>query len=161
MMRYPTILALFAALAAAVPAQAAVTRAAGHDDGPRAGWLDRYQESRQGPEQTERFAENYKIPADGSLDLNQVSGNVRITVGKTNEIRVEAIKRVRHRDADEAKRILAALRDRSEPDRRPRRNPDRLPAHERPQYLGERRLHDHGAGRQPPCRSRPSPATSR
>lgn len=110
MMRYPNVLVLLAALAAAVPAGAAVTRAAGHDETPRAGWLDRYQEARQGPEQTERFAETYKIPADGSLDLSQVSGDVRITVGRPNEIRVEAIKRVRFRDVDEAKRMLAALR---------------------------------------------------
>lgn len=110
MMRYPNLLVLFAALATAVPAAAAVTRTAGHDDTPRAGWLDRYQESRQGPEQTERFTETYKIPADGSLDLNQISGDVRVTVGKTNEIHVEAIKRVRHRDADEARRILSQLR---------------------------------------------------
>ena len=109
-MRYRTTLVLLAALAAATPAAAAVTRAAGHDETPRAEWLDRYQDSRQGPEQTERFAETYKIPADGSLDVSQIAGDVRITVGRTNEIRVEAIKRVRHRDADEAKRMLSQLR---------------------------------------------------
>jgi DUF4097 and DUF4098 domain-containing protein YvlB len=109
-MRYRITPILFAALATAVPADAAVTRSAGHDDNPRAGWLDRYQESRQGPEQTERFAETYKIPADGSLDLSQVSGDVRITTGSANEIRVEAIKRVRLRDTDEAKRMLSQLR---------------------------------------------------
>jgi DUF4097 and DUF4098 domain-containing protein YvlB len=109
-MRYRSTLILFAALAAAVPARAAVTRSAGSEDNPRAGWLDRYQESRQGPEQTERFAETYKVPADGSLDVSQVSGDVRITVGRANEIRVEAIKRVRFRDTDEAKRMLSQLR---------------------------------------------------
>jgi DUF4097 and DUF4098 domain-containing protein YvlB len=109
-MRYRSTLILFAALASAVPARAAVTRSAGHEDNPRAGWLDRYQESRQGPEQTERFAETYKIPAEGSLDVSQVSGDVRVTVGRTNEIRVEATKRVRFRDTEEAKRMLSQLR---------------------------------------------------
>jgi len=109
-MRLLTTVTFLSALTAAGPAGAAVTRSAGHDDSPRAGWLDRYQESRQGPEQTERFAETYKIPADGSLDLSQVSGDVRITTGRTNEIRVEAVKRVRFRDPDEAKRMLSELR---------------------------------------------------
>lgn len=92
------------------PAAAAVTKSAGMDENPRVAWLDRFQESRQGPEQTERFAETYKVGADGSLDLTHIAGDVRVITGRTNEIRVEAIKRVRHRDPEEAKRLLALLR---------------------------------------------------
>ena len=35
---------------------------------------------------------------------------MRVSAGKGNEIHVEAIKRVRHRDADEGRRLLNALR---------------------------------------------------
>ena len=38
------------------------------------------------------------------------SGDIRVTGGSGSEITIEATKRVRHRDADEAKRLLAALR---------------------------------------------------
>ena len=99
-----------AALALAKPATAAVTRAAGDSEHPRAPWLERYQESRQGPEQTERFNETFKVPGDGALDLTHIAGDVRVSPGRNGEIRVEAIKRVRHRDADEARRLLGLLR---------------------------------------------------
>jgi DUF4097 and DUF4098 domain-containing protein YvlB len=98
------------ALAWSVPAAAAVTRAAAFDENPRAGWLERYQESRQGPEQTEKFSEVYKVAGDGALDLQNIAGDVRVTTGRGNEIRVEATKHVRHRDPAEAKRYLSLLR---------------------------------------------------
>ncbi len=100
-----------ALLAGAVPAAAAVTlRGTVLDDNPRATWLDRYQDSRQGPEQIDKVTQTFKVGADGSLDLSGISGDVRVTGGSGNEIRVEATKRVRHRDADEAKRLLSELR---------------------------------------------------
>jgi hypothetical protein len=100
-----------ALLAGAVPATAAVTaRGVGPDDNPRASWLDRYQDSRQGPEQIDVITRTFKVGADGSLDLTGISGDVRVTGGGGNEIRVEATKRVRHRNADEAKRLLNDLR---------------------------------------------------
>jgi hypothetical protein len=79
-------------------------------ENPRVGWLERYQESRQGPEITDRFSGVYKIDGEGAVDVTQIAGDVRVVTGRGNEIRVEAIKRVRHRDPDEAKRLLAALR---------------------------------------------------
>jgi DUF4097 and DUF4098 domain-containing protein YvlB len=93
-----------------LPATAAVTRASAFDESPRSPWLERYQDTRQGPEQTETFTGTYSVGADGALDLSQVAGNVRITPGRGNEIRIEAVKRVRHRDADEARRLLSQLR---------------------------------------------------
>ncbi len=100
-----------AALAlSAAPAAAAVTKAAGLDEHPRVAWHERFQESRQGTEQTDRFVGTYTVGADGALDLTQIAGDVRVTTGRGNEIRVEAIKRVRHRDASEAKRLLGLLR---------------------------------------------------
>lgn len=79
-------------------------------ENPRLAWLERYQESRQGPEITDRFSGVYKIDGEGAVDVTQISGDVRVVTGRGNEIRIEAIKRVRHRDPEEAKRLLNALR---------------------------------------------------
>lgn len=99
-----------ALLAGAVPAAAAVTaRGAVPDDNPRASWLDRYQDSRQGPEQIDTITRTFKVGADGSFDLTGISGDVRVTGSSGNEIRVEATKRVRHRDAAQARRLLNEL----------------------------------------------------
>ena len=101
-----------ALLPGAAPVSAAVTlRGLVPEDGlPRSGWFERYQDSRQGPETTERVLQTFKVGADGALDLAGISGDVRVTGGSGNEIRIEAVKRVRHRSADEAKRLLQDLR---------------------------------------------------
>ena len=105
------LIVLVALVAGATPAAAAVTvRGAVPDDNPRAGWLDRYQDSRQGPEQIDKVTQTFKVGADGSLDLTGISGDVRVTGGSGNEVRVEATKRVRHRDAGQAKRLMNDLR---------------------------------------------------
>jgi hypothetical protein len=107
----PLLLAL-AFAASAAPASAAVTlRGLLLDDGgPRPGWFDRYQESRQGPETTDRVVQTFKVGAEGALDLTGISGDVKVTGGAGNEIKVEATKRVRHRSPDQAKQLLADLR---------------------------------------------------
>lgn len=92
-----------AAAAAAVTARGPVPA-----DNPRAAWLDRFTESRQGPEQSDRLARTFKVGADATLDLENVSGDVRVTAGG-NEIRIEAVKRVRDRDAGSAKTLLEQL----------------------------------------------------
>jgi hypothetical protein len=79
-------------------------------DERRAAWLNRYEEARQGPEQTDRIVQAIKVGPDGVLDLSNISGHVRVTGDGGSEIRVEATKRVRHRDADEARRLLQDLR---------------------------------------------------
>lgn len=94
----------------AAQAAAVVPPLPGLDENPRASWLDRFQEARQGPEQTDRFTQTYKVGAEGALDLQNLSGDVRVTTGRGNDIQIEAIKRVRHRDPDEARRLLNALR---------------------------------------------------
>jgi DUF4097 and DUF4098 domain-containing protein YvlB len=98
------------AFSTAANAAAVVPPLPGLDENPRASWLDRFQEARQGPEQTDRFTQTYKVGAEGAIDLQNLSGDVRVTTGRGNDIQIEAIKRVRHRDADEARRILNALR---------------------------------------------------
>jgi DUF4097 and DUF4098 domain-containing protein YvlB len=95
----------------AAPAHAAVTlRGLLLDEGPRPGWFDRYQDSRQGPETVDKTTQTFKVGADAALDLAGISGDVHVTGGNGNEIRVEATKRVRHRNPDEAKRLLNDLR---------------------------------------------------
>ena len=104
-------LAAVAFVASALPAAAAVTlRGIVPEDGPRAGWFERYSEARQGPEQVEKFTQSYKVGDGATLDLSQLSGDIRVTGGGGSEIKIEATKRVRHRDPEEAKRLLSALR---------------------------------------------------
>ncbi|MFA5908310.1 MAG: DUF4097 family beta strand repeat-containing protein [Vicinamibacterales bacterium] len=100
-----------ALLPGAAPATAAVTlRGIVPEDGPRTGWFERYQETRQGPETVDKVTQTFKVGAEGALDLAGLSGDVRVTGGSGNEIKVEATKRVRHRDAGEARRLLNDLR---------------------------------------------------
>src|SRR6187402_2043092 len=106
----PLMLAL-ALIASASPASAAVTlRGIVPEDGPRAGWFERYSEQRQGPEQIEKVTQTYKVGEGAALDLSHLSGDIRVTGGGGNEIKIEATKRVRHRDPEQAKRLLEALR---------------------------------------------------
>jgi DUF4097 and DUF4098 domain-containing protein YvlB len=109
---FTCLLVTLAAVTSASPASAAVTlRGLLLDDGgPRPGWYDRYQDSRQGPETVDKSSQTFKVGAEGALDLTGIAGDVRVTGGSGNEIRVEATKRVRHRNADEAKRLLGELR---------------------------------------------------
>jgi DUF4097 and DUF4098 domain-containing protein YvlB len=91
-------------------AMAAVAGDAAAEENPRLAWLERFQDSRQGREQSENFSGTYTLGSDGSLDLSHIAGDISVTTGPGNEVRIEAIKRVRHRDASEAKRLLSALR---------------------------------------------------
>jgi DUF4097 and DUF4098 domain-containing protein YvlB len=80
------------------------------DEHPRSAWFERYQESRQGPEQVDKFSQTIKVGDGATLDLSHLSGDVRVTGGGGSEIRIDAIKRVRHRDQAEGRRLLEALR---------------------------------------------------
>jgi DUF4097 and DUF4098 domain-containing protein YvlB len=84
--------------------------AAADGDTPRAAWFEKYQQSRQGPEQTERFSQSYNVGTTGALDVQNLSGDVRVTTGRGNAIQIDAVKRVRHRDPDDARRLLSQLR---------------------------------------------------
>lgn len=57
------------------------------------------QQSRRGPEQTERIAKNFKVGPSGTLTLSNVSGDVVIQPGQGDTIAIEAIKRTRGSDA--------------------------------------------------------------
>lgn len=109
--RSVAVLTAVALAAAAPPARAAVTlRGLSLDDTPRLAWFERYQESRQGPEQIDKFSQTITVGDGATLDLSHLSGDVRVTGGSGSEIRIDAVKRVRHRDAAEARRLLDALR---------------------------------------------------
>ena len=59
---------------------------------PRGAWFERYQESRSGPESSDRWSRTFKVGPSGSLDLSNISGDIVITGGAGDEIRVEAVK---------------------------------------------------------------------
>ena len=104
---------MVAAAMAATPARAtaAVTlRGLLLDDNPRGAWLERYQNARQGPEQIDTVTQTIKVGDGAVLDLSHLSGDVRVSGGGGSEIKIEATKRVRHRDAAEGKRLLDLLR---------------------------------------------------
>jgi DUF4097 and DUF4098 domain-containing protein YvlB len=108
MKRFPVIALL---IAAASPASAAVTlRGIVPEDGPRTGWLERYTQAREGPEQIEKVSQTYKVGDAAALDVSHLAGDIRVTGGTGSEIKVEATKRVRHRDPEQGKRLLEALR---------------------------------------------------
>ncbi len=71
---------------------------------PRAHWRAMsWQEShqaRQGPETTEKVSNRFKVGASGTLDISNVSGRIVVTAGGTDTIVVDAVKRVRSREAD-------------------------------------------------------------
>lgn len=100
-----------ALVAPGAPGRAAATlRHLAFEDNPRAAWFERYQESRQGPEQSDTFTQTIKVGDGAILDLSHLSGDVRVTGGSGSEIRIEATRRVRHRIDAEARRLLEALR---------------------------------------------------
>jgi DUF4097 and DUF4098 domain-containing protein YvlB len=77
--------------------------------GVRAEWLNRYQDSRLGPEQTEKFSKTIKTGRGSTLDLQNVSGSITVTGASGDNIVIDAIKRVRARDDARAKAMLMAL----------------------------------------------------
>lgn len=62
-----------------------------------------------GREHTETVTEQFTVGASGALDLSNIAGDIRVTGGAGDAIRIEAVKRVRHADAAEARRLLNAL----------------------------------------------------
>jgi DUF4097 and DUF4098 domain-containing protein YvlB len=73
-------------------------------------WAARYQDSRHGPEVTERFSRTVRIGRTGSFELSNISGSVTVTGGNGEEVRIEAVKRARARDESNAKTLLDELR---------------------------------------------------
>jgi DUF4097 and DUF4098 domain-containing protein YvlB len=66
-------------------------------------------EERRGPEFTEAFNRTIRLGRNGTFDLSNVSGDVTVTGGGGDDVRIEAIKRVRDRSEAEAKALLQAI----------------------------------------------------
>ncbi|MGH7336915.1 MAG: DUF4097 family beta strand repeat-containing protein, partial [Myxococcota bacterium] len=73
-------------------------------------WASRYQGSRHGPEVTERFSRTVRVGPTGALDLSNIAGDIIVTGGSGDDVRIEAVKRARSRDASNAKTLLDELR---------------------------------------------------
>ncbi len=65
-------------------------------------------EARRGPEQTETFTRTVRIGRNGTFDLSNVSGDIVVTGGGGEDVRIDATKRVRGNEAD-AKALLQAM----------------------------------------------------
>ena len=66
-------------------------------------------DDRRGEEATEAFTRTARLGRTGTLDLQNVAGDIVITGGGGDSVRIEATKRVRARDAAEARARLADL----------------------------------------------------
>jgi DUF4097 and DUF4098 domain-containing protein YvlB len=65
-------------------------------------------EARRGPEHTETFSRTVRIGRNGTFDLSNVAGDIVVTGGGGEDVRIDAIKRVRGNEAD-AKTLLEAI----------------------------------------------------
>jgi DUF4097 and DUF4098 domain-containing protein YvlB len=76
----------------------------------REAWAAKYQDSRYGPEVTERFSRTSKVGPTGALDLSNIAGDITVSGGTGGEIRIEAVKRARSRSGDDAQQVLDEMR---------------------------------------------------
>ena len=66
-------------------------------------------DERRGPETTEQFSRSVRLGRGGTFDLSNVAGDIVITGGGGNDVRIEAVKRIRSRDDADAKAQLEAI----------------------------------------------------
>ena len=74
----------------------------------------RREESRRGPEYTEQISKTLRLGRNGTFDLQNLSGDIVVTGGGGNDVRVEATKRVRHPNESEGKALLQSIEVRIE-----------------------------------------------
>jgi DUF4097 and DUF4098 domain-containing protein YvlB len=96
-------------LAAAQPETHPPAWPSAHPVPARAGWHERFQEARSGPVSSEEWSRTFKVGPNGSFDLNNLAGDVVVSGAAGDEIRLEATKRVRTKNPDEARQQLEAL----------------------------------------------------
>ncbi len=63
----------------------------------------------RGPEYTENFSRTVRIGRTGALDLQNVAGDISVTGGGGDDVKIEAVKRVRHPNEAEAKALLSEI----------------------------------------------------
>ena len=66
-------------------------------------------EQRYGPEVTEAFTHTVPFPKDGTLDLVSGGGDIVITGGSDGQLRIDAVKRARHRVPANARTQLTSM----------------------------------------------------
>jgi len=69
----------------------------------------RRQDVRSGPEYTEKLSKTLRLAKNGTFDLQNVSGAIVVTGGGGNDVRIDAVKRVRHPNESEARALLQAI----------------------------------------------------
>lgn len=67
-------------------------------------------QNRRGAEHTEEVSRTFTTSGAAALDLSNIAGRIEVTGGTGSAIRIDAVKRVRHQDAAEGRRLLSALR---------------------------------------------------
>ena len=65
----------------------------------RTAWLERFELSREGPEETKTIVKTFKLTAGGSVDIFNLSGDLIVTGVEGDQIQVAATKRVRGENA--------------------------------------------------------------
>lgn len=63
----------------------------------------------RGPEYTEAFSRTVRLGRSGTFDLQNVSGDITVTGGGGDDVRIEATKRVRHPNESEARAVLSEI----------------------------------------------------
>lgn len=66
-------------------------------------------EERQGPEYTETFTRTVRLNRGGTFDLSNVSGSIVISGAGGDDVKIDAVKRVRSRDEADAKALLQSI----------------------------------------------------
>jgi hypothetical protein len=74
----------------------------------------RREEGRRGPEYTEQISRTLRLGRNGTFDLQNLSGDIVVTGGGGNDVRIEATKRVRHPREPEARALLKVIEVRIE-----------------------------------------------
>jgi hypothetical protein len=57
-----------------------------------------FREDRRGPEVAENFSRTVRLGRDGTFDLSNIAGDIVVTGGGGDEVRIDAVKRARGRD---------------------------------------------------------------
>lgn len=73
----------------------------------------RREQARRGPEYTDKISRTLRLSRTGTFDLQNVSGDIVVT-GGGNDVRIDAVKRVRHPNESEARALLQAIEVRME-----------------------------------------------
>ncbi|HEU4693255.1 MAG TPA: DUF4097 family beta strand repeat-containing protein [Vicinamibacterales bacterium] len=63
----------------------------------------------RGPEYTESFSRTVRLGRNGTFELQNVSGDIAVTGGGGDDVRIEAVKRVRHPNETEGKTLLSEI----------------------------------------------------